>query len=122
MKALFLSIFSLFIIGLAAWLFISRRRSIPCPTWLDWLVEKDNPFSKSHRAVAIIENSDIRQGMTVLDAGCGPGRVTIPIARAVGLSGQVVAMDIQAGMLAKVQKKAEQNGFPLLCTFEKVDE
>lgn len=104
MSILFLCIF---IIGLAVWLFASRRRSIPCPTWLSWLVEKDNPFSKIHRAATIIENSDIREGMSVLDAGCGPGRVTIPVAKAVGPTGKVVAMDIQAGMLSKVQQKAE---------------
>src|SRR5262249_48157085 len=44
--------------------------------------------------------------MAVLDAGCGPGRVAIPIARQVGPRGEVVAMDIQAGMLQRAREKA----------------
>jgi ubiquinone/menaquinone biosynthesis C-methylase UbiE len=44
--------------------------------------------------------------MAVLDVGCGPGRLTIPIAEKVGQLGQVVAMDIQPGMLQRVQEKA----------------
>lgn len=46
--------------------------------------------------------------MTILDAGCGPGRVTIPIAKATGPNGKVIAMDMQTSMLSKVQKKAEK--------------
>jgi len=41
---------------------------------------------------------ELEPGMAVLDAGCGPGRLAIPIARQVGPQGEVVAMDIQAGM------------------------
>jgi ubiquinone/menaquinone biosynthesis C-methylase UbiE len=41
-----------------------------------------------------------------LDAGCGPGRVAIPLARHVGPQGEVVAMDIQAGMLERAREKA----------------
>jgi len=89
------------------WRYASRLKSIPCPTWLAWMVERDNPFSKINRAPAIIENSHILPGMAVLDAGCGPGRLTIPTAQAVGPQGKVVAMDIQAGMLEKVEKKAK---------------
>lgn len=45
--------------------------------------------------------------MKILDAGCGPGRLTIPLAKAVGPNGHIVAMDIQTSMLMKVQKKAK---------------
>lgn len=44
--------------------------------------------------------------MHVLDAGCGPGRLTIPIAHQVSPQGTVTAMDIQEGMLQEVQKRA----------------
>ena len=79
---------------------------MPCPAWLAWLVELDSPFFKTNRAAVIIERSDVRPGMTVLDVGCGPGRLTIPLARRVGEHGEVVAMDIQAGMLARARDKA----------------
>jgi len=88
------------------WRFSSRRRLLPCPVWLRWLVELDNPFAKTNRASFIIQHLDLRPGMAVLDAGCGPGRLTIPIAREVGPQGEVVALDIQAGMLSRAREKA----------------
>jgi len=45
--------------------------------------------------------------MRVLDIGCGPGRLTIPAARQVGPQGEVVAIDIQPGMLLHAQEKAQ---------------
>ena len=88
------------------WRLFSRYYSIPCPSWLAWMIERDNPFAKIHHAAIIIEHLDIKPGMKILDAGCGPGRVTIPLARAVGQNGEIVAMDIQSGMLARAEKKA----------------
>ena len=46
--------------------------------------------------------------MTALDAGCGPGRVTVPLAIGVGPSGRVVAIDTQEGMLRKAAAKAQR--------------
>jgi ubiquinone/menaquinone biosynthesis C-methylase UbiE len=43
--------------------------------------------------------------MKVLDAGCGPGRLTLPLAMTVGQQGEVTALDIQDGMLARVRAK-----------------
>ncbi|HEV2601768.1 MAG TPA: methyltransferase domain-containing protein [Candidatus Babeliales bacterium] len=88
------------------WNILSRYYTIPCPTWLAWLVERDNPFSTINRAETIIKNLKLIPGMVVLDAGCGPGRLTIPLAHTVGPHGLVVALDIQAGMLEKVRQKA----------------
>jgi ubiquinone/menaquinone biosynthesis C-methylase UbiE len=88
------------------WRFASRRRSIPCPVWLRWLVELDNPFARTNRAAVIVEHLNLQPGMTVLDIGCGPGRVTIPIAKAIGPRGEVVALDLQEGMLARAREKA----------------
>ena len=88
------------------WRLASRGRSVPCPASLSWLVELDNPFTKTNRAATIVERLEVRPGMTVLDLGCGPGRLTIPIARKIGPDGEVVAMDIQSGMLQRVREKA----------------
>jgi ubiquinone/menaquinone biosynthesis C-methylase UbiE len=49
----------------------------------------------------------IREGMTALDIGCGPGFFTIPLARLVGSKGKVIAADLQEEMLAMVRKKIE---------------
>ena len=92
------------------WRLASRRHSLPCPVWLRWLVELDNPFTKTNRARFIVDNLALSPGMTVLDAGCGPGRLTVPLAKGVGAAGQVVALDIQPGMLARARIKVEACG------------
>jgi ubiquinone/menaquinone biosynthesis C-methylase UbiE len=70
------------------------------------MVELDNPFTKTNRAHVIIEHLGLQRGMKVLDAGCGPGRLAIPAAEGVGPQGEVVAVDIQAGMLDRAREKA----------------
>ena len=92
------------------WRLASRRQSLPCPVWLRWLVELDNPFTKTNRAAFIVETLALSKGMTVLDAGCGPGRLTVPLARSVGPTGRVVALDLQPGMLARAKTKTEAAG------------
>jgi len=50
----------------------------------------------------------IKEGMSVLDTGCGPGYFTIEMARMVGNSGHLVAADLQEGMLTIVKKKVNK--------------
>jgi ubiquinone/menaquinone biosynthesis C-methylase UbiE len=47
----------------------------------------------------------IQEGMTVLDAGCGPGFFSIAMAKLAGKSGRVIAADLQEGMLQKLREK-----------------
>jgi len=47
----------------------------------------------------------VRSGMTVLDLGCGPGFFTVELAKMVGPSGRVIAVDVQDGMLRKLKEK-----------------
>jgi len=95
------------LLGLVVWGLVSRRQSRPCPVCLRWLVEMDNPFCRTNRAAVIIEHLDLHAGMTVLDVGCGPGRLTVPTAKHVGPLGSVLALDLQTGMLARAQEKAQ---------------
>ncbi len=104
------SLLTLVAIVFVVWQLASRQYSLPCPVWLRWMVELDNPFTKTNRAAVIIAHLDPQPGMTVLDVGCGPGRLTLPLAERVGDSGQVVAVDIQAGMLDRVREKAKAAG------------
>ena len=50
----------------------------------------------------VIQRAKITEGMRLLDAGCGAGRLTIPIAKHVGAKGHVVALDVQSEMLARL--------------------
>ena len=97
----------LVILSAIAWRLGSRRHKLPCPSCLRWMVELDNPFAKTNQAAFIVDHMELEPGMTVLDGGCGPGRVTIPIAKKVGGRGRVVAMDIQKGMLIRAGKKGK---------------
>lgn len=92
------------------WRFASKRFSLPCPVWLHRMVEMDNPFTRTNRASEIIRLLEIKPGMSVLDAGCGPGRLTLPLARAVGESGLVTALDVQQGMLDRVRERIMTEG------------
>jgi ubiquinone/menaquinone biosynthesis C-methylase UbiE len=98
----------LLVVIFAGWRLASRRWTVPCPSWLSWLVELDNPFFASTRANNIVAHLDLQAGMRALDAGCGPGRLTIPMAQKVGPAGLVVALDLQAEMLGRVKLKAER--------------
>lgn len=49
----------------------------------------------------------VREGMTALDFGCGPGFFTLELARLVGPSGRVIAADLQSGMLERVRAKLQ---------------
>lgn len=106
MLTLLLCLILLIVIALIAWHFLSLRYHLPCPSCVAWMVELDNPFAKNHRATNIIAHAGVQPGMSVLDAGCGPGRVTVPAAIKVGPTGTVYAVDMQTGMLDKVKAKA----------------
>ena len=86
-----------------AWRGGSRRRSLPCPAWLSWMV--DNPLSMRRTGVTLRQLA-LAPGLKVLDAGCGPGRLAIPIAEAVAPLGSVLAVDIQPDMLRRARDKA----------------
>jgi ubiquinone/menaquinone biosynthesis C-methylase UbiE len=47
----------------------------------------------------------IKEGMTILDLGCGPGYFSVEIAKMLNGSGKVIAADLQEGMLKKVKNK-----------------
>ena len=93
----------LFLLG---WRYGTRLARLPCPAWLAWTVERDNPFTSATRSDAIVKASGLRPGMRVLDVGCGPGRVAVPAARAVAPGGEVLALDLQPAMLRRAQAKA----------------
>ena len=65
----------------------------------------DNRIRKLIQNPNKILASYIRNNMTVLDFGCGPGFFTIEIAKMLGQSGKIIAADIQDGMLEKIKKK-----------------
>lgn len=100
-----LGVIGLILVAVLGWRLATRRYVKPCPSWLAWLLE--NPATGDLRAQSLIERLDLQPGMRVLDAGCGPGRLAVPIARSVGPAGHVTAVDIQAGMLKRARARAQ---------------
>jgi ubiquinone/menaquinone biosynthesis C-methylase UbiE len=47
----------------------------------------------------------VKEGMKVLDVGCGPGFFSIELAKMVGERGKVFSADLQEGMLLKLRNK-----------------
>jgi ubiquinone/menaquinone biosynthesis C-methylase UbiE len=58
-----------------------------------------------------IETLGIKEGHKVLDYGCGIGSYTMPVAKLVGVTGAVYALDIHPLALERVRKRAQKTGF-----------
>ncbi|MEJ2244519.1 MAG: class I SAM-dependent methyltransferase [Acidobacteriota bacterium] len=79
-----------------------------CPWWLTYTF--DNPLRKFIQDPDEILSGHIREGMRVADIGCGMGYFSIPLARLVGDSGHVQAIDLQQQQLKRVEKRARKSG------------
>ena len=79
-----------------------------CPSWL--CPTFDNIFRRWLQSPESILGQYIKQGWTVLDVGPGKGYFTIPLARLVGVSGKVIAADLQKKMLDGIYHRALRAG------------
>lgn len=52
----------------------------------------------------------VKEGMTVLDFGSGPGFFSVPATKLAGSSGKIYAIDVQQGMLDMLVKYAAKKG------------
>jgi ubiquinone/menaquinone biosynthesis C-methylase UbiE len=67
----------------------------------------------------VLEAIAARSGEHILDLACGPGTLTIPLAEAVGPSGEVIGVDLAEGMLE--QARSAVAGRHLAVRFMKMD-
>jgi len=79
-----------------------------CPWWL--IHTFDNPLRRIVQKPEKLLEGIVRRGDLCLDLGCGFGYFTIPLARLVGPTGAVTAVDVQPQMLAGVRRRAEASG------------
>lgn len=81
----------------------------PSPPFVPYLI--NNPIRrKTHPPEKVIEYMDIQEGMKVLEVGPGTGFYTFEAARRAGPLGHVYAVDIEAKMIAKLEKEIAQSG------------
>jgi len=62
---------------------------------------------------AAIERCRIREGMAVLDSGCGAGLETVRLARLVAPSGTVTGLDASEAFLAEARRRATGLRLPI---------
>jgi ubiquinone/menaquinone biosynthesis C-methylase UbiE len=82
----------------------------------------DNAFRKWLQNPEKILKPFIKEGMTVLDLGCGPGFFTTEIAKLLKDSGKVIAADLQQGMLDKLRQKINDTDLQARITLHKCKE
>jgi SAM-dependent methyltransferase len=70
-------------------------------------------------AQAAWQRAGIAEGRTVLDVGCGPGFATIDLARAVGASGKVIALDKSTRYLELIAGRGLSQVETRACDFDR---
>jgi ubiquinone/menaquinone biosynthesis C-methylase UbiE len=79
-----------------------------CPWWLGYALTC--PVRRIWQAPRAILSPFVSEGMTVLEPGPGMGFFTLDLARLVGPSGKVVAIDLQQQMLDRLRRRARRAG------------
>jgi ubiquinone/menaquinone biosynthesis C-methylase UbiE len=85
-----------------------------CPFWIGYLLI--NPLRNLFENPKKLFGNLVHEGMVVLEPGCGMGYFTLPLARLVGGTGRVIAIDIQPKMIAALGKRAQKAGL-----FERIE-
>lgn len=79
-----------------------------CPWWLGYLLA--SPLRRLATNPSQILRPYLVEGMTVFEPGPGMGFFTIEMARMVGSSGTILAVDIQPKMLENLRRRARRAG------------
>jgi len=99
-----LKILGFFVLLQIAMRIIKRFYAFSPPAFMGFLLDSD--FRKKLQPPdKLIKRSGIKEGMHILEVGCGSGAFTILAARASGIKGEVYALDIQPRMLMQLKKK-----------------
>jgi len=80
----------------------------PCPWWLGYFLV--HPLRRRIHPPGDLLRPFVSTGMTVLEPGPGMGFFTMEIARMVGSTGRVVAVDVQPRMLKELERRAGKAG------------
>jgi predicted methyltransferase len=100
-----LAVIATVIVIFVGWRLASRVWSLPCPSLVGWALE--SPFYAWMTGTEkTIQRIGLRPGQRVLEIGPGPGRLLIPAAQRVLPDGEVVGIDIQPGMVERLNKRA----------------
>lgn len=79
-----------------------------CPWWLAYTF--DHPLRRLFQNPYRLLGPYLHEGDTVIDAGCGMGFFSIPMAQMVGETGTVIAVDLQPQMFPVLMRRAAREG------------
>src|SRR5689334_21608462 len=79
-----------------------------CPWWIGMLMV--SPIRRWFEDPEKLLRPYVREGMTILEPGPGMGFFTLPMARMLGDSGRIIAVDVQPKMLAGLRRRAKRAG------------
>jgi ubiquinone/menaquinone biosynthesis C-methylase UbiE len=79
-----------------------------CPWWLGYVLA--SPLRRLIQDPSAVIKPYIREGMIVLEPGPGMGFFTLELARQVGPSGRVIAVDVQPRMIAGLKRRLAKAG------------
>ena len=79
-----------------------------CPWWAAYTF--DNPLRRMIHNPRKIFADLVKEGMTVMDVGCGMGYFSINMAKLTGPNGKVIAVDLQQKMLDVMLRRAARAG------------
>jgi ubiquinone/menaquinone biosynthesis C-methylase UbiE len=89
------------------WRWASRRFLLPCPSWLSWSLEGGfvDWWTATQRT---LDRIGMAPGDHILEVGPGPGRLLIPAAARVRPRGAAVGLDVQPGMIERLQQRGAE--------------
>jgi ubiquinone/menaquinone biosynthesis C-methylase UbiE len=86
---------------------LNEKKLKPQPGWsfkgMTWLYKV---YGLIHNIQRNLEKIPVKEGMVIVDYGCGPGRYTIPMAKLVGPKGKVFAVDLHPLAIKMIKEKA----------------
>lgn len=85
--------------------------------WDGWAEDFEKQFARSDYRDRLIEKMEIRPGDSILDVGCGPATLAIPLA---SRADRITALDISAGMLRVGAERAKEKNIDNI-TFRQMD-
>jgi ubiquinone/menaquinone biosynthesis C-methylase UbiE len=99
----------------------------PADQWSEWLLHRRHADDPAYEAVVkevvtrvadrVLDEAQLRPGMTVLDVGAGDGLLALRAIERMGATIRVVLTDISVPLLRHAEASAARRGFRDQCTF-----
>jgi ubiquinone/menaquinone biosynthesis C-methylase UbiE len=78
-------------------------------------------FEWHPRMAPLLESANLEAGLNVVDYGCGPGGLSMELARRVGANGQVLGLDLNADMVVLAHERVAREAPAADVRFEQIE-